>query len=312
MHYRARSYDPRTGRFAQKEPILPKRVSQHYSYVGSNPLSANDPTGQNRIVISGGISDNPPRDKHDRNWKNFITAAELRIVEDQKLLRIGETFEWFVFKPTYEARALYDGKAADAYTKEIERLATQHGAKLRWFATKEEVITLFNTTIHGLSRGKKQTGSHRYENAPLTLIASVHNYSHGVASEWTFDIFTGRAVSLGVNDISRLERSAFEASAFCESWACNTATPLQDGRTFTGEWRRHLGLPLRGVIGTTSYHPTAAISALSAEVRVQAQLLGSAITMGLFGDEDEIRERAEYDSRPHPPELDSGASWSDK
>ncbi len=43
MPYRARSYDPRTARFLQKDPVDPVRA--HYVYASNNPVLRTDPMG---------------------------------------------------------------------------------------------------------------------------------------------------------------------------------------------------------------------------------------------------------------------------
>lgn len=43
MYFRARHYDPSTGRFGQKDPA--DQVRDHYVYVGNNPINRTDPTG---------------------------------------------------------------------------------------------------------------------------------------------------------------------------------------------------------------------------------------------------------------------------
>ncbi len=45
MHYRARSYDPRTGRFLERDPIIIRAIVSPYSYVLNNPTSLTDPLG---------------------------------------------------------------------------------------------------------------------------------------------------------------------------------------------------------------------------------------------------------------------------
>lgn len=50
MDYRARSLDPRTGRFLEPEPILGIRPYQHYSYAKNNPVTHVDPDGRRTYV----------------------------------------------------------------------------------------------------------------------------------------------------------------------------------------------------------------------------------------------------------------------
>jgi len=45
MHYRARSYDPRTGRFAQRDPLKNLAIPEHYSYSHNLPSRYVDPLG---------------------------------------------------------------------------------------------------------------------------------------------------------------------------------------------------------------------------------------------------------------------------
>jgi RHS repeat-associated protein len=45
VHFRARSYDPRLGRFIQTDPALDGRAAEHYVYVRNRPTQTVDPTG---------------------------------------------------------------------------------------------------------------------------------------------------------------------------------------------------------------------------------------------------------------------------
>ncbi len=45
MHYRARSYDPRTGRFLQRDPLHSGRLADHFLYARNLPSSFTDPAG---------------------------------------------------------------------------------------------------------------------------------------------------------------------------------------------------------------------------------------------------------------------------
>lgn len=56
MHFRARSYDPRLGRFVQREPILKRRSRDSYIYARNQPTSLTDPTGEEVRVIGDGVA----------------------------------------------------------------------------------------------------------------------------------------------------------------------------------------------------------------------------------------------------------------
>ncbi len=45
VHMRARQYDPRLGRFTQRDPMFSNRALKHYMYANCNPVSINDPLG---------------------------------------------------------------------------------------------------------------------------------------------------------------------------------------------------------------------------------------------------------------------------
>jgi len=56
-HYRARQYDPETGRFLQEDPIgFEAGDINVYRYVTNKPLSITDPSGKSALIESGGLS----------------------------------------------------------------------------------------------------------------------------------------------------------------------------------------------------------------------------------------------------------------
>ena len=55
-YYRARYYDPNTGRFASEDPIgFSAGDVNIYRYVFNNPLNFNDPSGEIPTVVVGAI-----------------------------------------------------------------------------------------------------------------------------------------------------------------------------------------------------------------------------------------------------------------
>lgn len=61
MHYRARSLDPRTGRFIQRDPVFGNRIQEAYTYAKNRPISLKDSTGRDiepdKVATSQGLKD---------------------------------------------------------------------------------------------------------------------------------------------------------------------------------------------------------------------------------------------------------------
>jgi RHS repeat-associated protein len=53
LHFRARMYDPRTGRFVQTDPLLGNRSVRHYLYASNNPAARVDPLGTEDLYVRG-------------------------------------------------------------------------------------------------------------------------------------------------------------------------------------------------------------------------------------------------------------------
>jgi RHS repeat-associated protein len=50
-YYRGRHYDPRIGRFIQRDPIGMSDDVNLYRYVGNNPMNYNDPFGRCSSIL---------------------------------------------------------------------------------------------------------------------------------------------------------------------------------------------------------------------------------------------------------------------
>jgi hypothetical protein len=83
MHYRARMYDPRVGRFMQTEPLVADRAAEHYRYARNRPLAGTDPEGMQAFpyreewdrFVGIGV-----RWTRERGW-DIISTFEVRLID---------------------------------------------------------------------------------------------------------------------------------------------------------------------------------------------------------------------------------------
>lgn len=136
--------DIETGVWLSRDPAGFVDGPNLYAYVQQNPWTAFDPLGLNKVVVSGGVCEDPKKDpeQHDSNWKHFVKSAEITMSAQKTKLKEGEKIEWMVERTTYEKRGKTDG---EDYIKQIEKIATDQGVSLRWFSNKDELVKNINT-----------------------------------------------------------------------------------------------------------------------------------------------------------------------
>ena len=82
-HYRARAYDPETGRFLQHDPIF---AVNPYAYVENNPINMNDPMGENAITdfIDKTLDEHPYVAAAVDTAKDYINIAKETVKQAYK------------------------------------------------------------------------------------------------------------------------------------------------------------------------------------------------------------------------------------
>jgi hypothetical protein len=197
MHFRARSYDPRVGRFVQREPELSSRWTLHYSYADSSPLRIADPTGE--VIIVKGTDDarikfreflasssgNPGlyayrRYRGDRNWD------ELQVVENQTpaggketqhfgdlVIRIIQSNKTVHLEVLEQNIIQFDAAKVFPYQIDISDYLTWESkivGRPRTALLRKELFTAQQVMIHSLSEvwdmspmDPKQLGTKRFE-----------------------------------------------------------------------------------------------------------------------------------------------------
>lgn len=248
MRYR----DLETGIFLTRDPAGFVDGPNAYTYVRQNPWSSFDPLGLNEVVVSGGVCIAPKKDvpeHHDSDWKHFIKAAELQISARKSMVKQGEQVEWLVERSTYEARGQKN------YINEIEGIAKKNGVVLRWFDSKAALADVINHSVDG----KERSGA--------GLISHFDYYGHGRPGElWTkYEDKTGY---FSADDLAAglLHKGAFASGCTATHFGCNGATPQYDSKesltpngkpSFSSAWQSATGVPMRAMVGSSDYGPTA-------------------------------------------------------
>ena len=251
-HFRYR--DLESGTFLSRDPAGFVDGPNLYAYVMQNPWTAFDPLGLNKVVVSGGVCEDPKKDpeRHDSNWKHFVKSAEITISAQKTKLKEGEKIEWMVERTTYEKRGKTDG---EDYIKQIEKIATDQGVSLRWFSNKDELVKNINTG----EDGKARSGA--------GLISDFQYFGHGNPGNMMTKFYDPTGL-VGASDLSagRIDRNAFMPGCTAKNYGCNGATqqynkhedPSPNGQpSFRDAWQAATGVPMSGLVGKSNYAPTA-------------------------------------------------------
>ena len=189
------------------------------------------------VIVAGGPSLRRwedlrvPEDQHDRWWANFIRASTLRMVEIRQAYGRQAKIVWFVHRDSYVARGREDNKP---YTDWIQMQADKRNVTLIWFNTSGEFLRGLNSR----PRGSIQT-----------FDFFGHSNKYAFMFDYGSDIMAASTSWLHERDIRRIRSSVFDRNAYCKSWGCHT------GESMSQVWRQHLGIPLEGNIGATTYVP---------------------------------------------------------
>ena len=201
LYYDLRYLQPPTGRWLSVDPADEEGGVNLYGFVVNDGVDDVDNIGLNAVVVSTGINVDLIRvPKHDNNWRNYITAAELRINELKNTLKEGEQIEWLVEINTLIGREMFDKShfnirrpffyfaEDDVYLNDVGLTAQRLGVKLRVYTSKREFVTAVNSEPNGMGRNG------------ASLITSFTFYGHGDPGNLWLNI-NNRTFDLTAKDI---------------------------------------------------------------------------------------------------------------
>ncbi len=230
--------------------------------LGRPPWTMFDPLGLNRVVVSGGVHDDPDNDRspgngsvepvtaddgdtHDSNRYNFIDSAMEQIETERGKLKEGEVVEWHVDQTSLERRALHEGKAKGYYTSAVKNRVGKQ-VELRFFKSARDLAENINSD----SEGNARTGNSK--------ISDIQIFGHGVPGAfWTQ--YGGREKITNANlDAGMIDKNAFANGATGKCWTCNAGqAPAGDGRGWIDAFKQNTGVAMPGMVGRIDYAPAA-------------------------------------------------------
>ncbi len=175
-------------------------------------------------------------DRHDNWWANFVRASTIRIAQ---ILHKDPNAKitWIVYRPGYVTRGKEDGKP---YVKWIADLAKKYKVRLKWADTSAAAIAALNNS----PRSKQDKVQSFYYFGHSNCYAFMLDYGNeimAVSVDWIHE-----------SDLTRIRKDIFTPDAECWSYGCYT------GASMSGWWKKILGIPLWGNMGSTRYGPVSA------------------------------------------------------
>lgn len=153
---------------------------------------------------------------------------------------------------TYKTRSFNETGNDQKYLEEIKNIASKYeNVTLKFFSSKKDLSIKLNKDTYGVPRSEQAKNQ----------ITKFYFYGHGVIGELVLDADMANnwknKVSWTKEDIQGeviLLKSSISKKAYCDSWACNTATK-EDGKSFADVWKEVYGMHLHGTVGKTEYEP---------------------------------------------------------
>jgi hypothetical protein len=203
-------------------------------------IRAQERAGRESIVISGGPSliewEKFKKVPHDHWWANFVHAARIRLEELRLRDGGGGLVTWMVYKPGYARRGNRQEKKD--LLREIATVRDKYKVNLVYFGSQREFLDYINGGSASHPRSSWKIGDLEY-------------FGHSNRACFMFDysneIDSASKAWLHETELGKIDRNAFAPRAFIKSWGCHT------GESMSRLWRKAIGQPMIGAIGTTDY-----------------------------------------------------------
>ena len=187
------------------------------------------------IIVSGGVSlfiwEKYKAQPHDKWWKNFTRAAEIRIQQIQQA-NPQQPITWLVYRPAYSSRSRQDGQD---YASAINAMASSLHVRMIWFDTTSQLLNYIN---NGQPRDRVKINN---------LEFFVHSNKACLLFDYSNIIDSASKVWLHENELTKIHRGIFTQDALVRSWGCHT------GESMSARFRSATGVTMWGLTGKSQY-----------------------------------------------------------
>jgi RHS repeat-associated protein len=252
-----RILDVRLGCWLSLDPLSSKYPSESpYMFVGDNPMIFIDPTGEEKIIVTGGDGN---EESKDRNKFLNSSLRQLNIFVDQlKKAKSTETVTFVVFDNfiTQKQKKQFERavkKVAATYKGEIKIVYINNGQQLTNYLNSK------NINIKGLSKEREKD---KISDASIFM----HGYDPNSAKETGSFGFVGsvepghgqdmeveKALSWSLKDVIQLNPNAWKSTATLNFESCNSATDGSLGTNLAQVASKRLQIKTTGWLSTCSY-----------------------------------------------------------
>lgn len=189
------------------------------------------------VILTGGVAlrsweNFRGKSAHDNWWANFVRASTIEI-SLMKQKNPQTDIVWIVFRPAYITRSRENN---DNFVSKIQETAQKNGVQLVWVDTGDAACKAINAAGR---RGKLTSFYYFGHSNAHAFMLDYSNYIMAASKEWIHE-----------KDLAaKLNKDLFTADAECWSYGCYT------GRSMSGFWKKHFGVPMWGNTDSTRYQP---------------------------------------------------------
>lgn len=239
-YHGARYYSPWLARWVTCDWIIGQNASSNlYLYVNDKPVVAIDPSGMEKIVVTGG-------EYPTRKFRMDFVETSLQRLEEYKKGNPSDKPTWIIMNPEYEDGTTKKPSYSKEELLEFTKIGIEKGYEIKVFYSAEELRNYLNSK----SRTGPEISSERLKDPVTNFDVFAHGYPGSI--ELGYRSVDQPRFSFGETMVKDLDPRAF-SGAKIDLNSCNPATVLPNGGNLVKQFSEQTGSTVYGYEGRTDY-----------------------------------------------------------